>query len=102
MPGMMDTVLDIGLSDRSVRGLADQAGDERFAWDSYRRLLQMYGRTVLGIDGPHFDDALDALKRDRGAPHDVDLDASALRELVAYVQGNRARRERPGLPAGSS
>ncbi|MFD2081428.1 pyruvate, orthophosphate dikinase [Actinopolymorpha cephalotaxi] len=87
MPGMMDTVLNIGLTDRSVRGLAEQAGDERFAWDSYRRLLQMYGRTVLGIDGPHFDDALDALKRDRGAAHDVDLDAGALRELVLTYKG---------------
>ncbi|GAA2758500.1 pyruvate, phosphate dikinase [Actinopolymorpha rutila] len=91
MPGMMDTVLNIGLTDRSVRGLAEQAGDERFAWDSYRRLLQMFGKTVLGIDGAHFDDALDALKRDRGAPHDVDLDATALRELVTtYKQIVRA------------
>jgi pyruvate, orthophosphate dikinase len=50
MPGMMDTILNIGLSDDSVRGLAKQAGNERFAWDSYRRLIQMFGRTVLGID----------------------------------------------------
>jgi pyruvate,orthophosphate dikinase len=82
MPGMMDTVLNIGLTDQSVRGLAEQAGDERFAWDSYRRLLQMFGRTVLGIDGAHFDEALEDVKRDRGAEHDVDLDADALRGLV--------------------
>src|SRR3954462_3126640 len=51
MPGMMDTVLNIGLSDASVTGLAKQSGNERFAWDSYRRLVQMFGRTVLGVDG---------------------------------------------------
>ena len=57
MPGMMETVLNIGLNDESVQGLAQQAGNERFAWDSYRRLIQMFGKTVLGIDGEHFEDA---------------------------------------------
>src|SRR5205823_10428124 len=57
MPGMMDTVLNIGLSDASVSGLATQAGDERFAWDSYRRLIQMFGKTVLGVDGELFEEA---------------------------------------------
>ncbi len=51
MPGMMDTVLNIGLSDESVQGLASQSGNERFAWDAYRRLIQMFGKTVLGVDG---------------------------------------------------
>ena len=60
MPGMMDTVLNIGLSDKSVQGLAKQAGDERFAWDSYRRLIQMFGKTVLDLDGELFAAALDA------------------------------------------
>src|SRR6187401_1441482 len=60
MPGMMDTVLNIGLNDESVRGLAKQAGNDRFAWDSYRRLIQMFGKTVMGVDGEHFDEVFDA------------------------------------------
>lgn len=83
MPGMMDTVLNVGLTDTSVDGLAAVAGDERFAWDSYRRLIQMFGKTVLGVDGEHFDKALEARKKDRGASSDVDLDVADLRELVA-------------------
>ncbi|GAA2388718.1 pyruvate, phosphate dikinase [Streptomyces glaucosporus] len=82
MPGMMDTVLNIGLSDASVAGLAAQAGDERFAWDSYRRLIQMFGKTVLGVDGDLFEEALEEAKRARGAATDVDLDAGDLRKLV--------------------
>jgi pyruvate, orthophosphate dikinase len=82
MPGMMETVLNIGLSDESVQGLAKQAGNERFAWDSYRRLIQMFGKTVLGIDGEHFEHALDAAKRAKGARNDVDLDAADLQNLV--------------------
>src|SRR3954447_5886705 len=62
MPGMMETVLNIGLNDQSVRGLAAQAGSERFAFDSYRRLIQMFGKTVLGIEAEHFEEALDAAK----------------------------------------
>ena len=87
MPGMMETVLNIGLSDDSVDGLAKQAGDERFAWDCYRRLIQMFGRTVLGIDGDHFEHALDSSKRARGAASDTDLDADDLRNLThAYKE----------------
>ncbi|AXG77732.1 pyruvate, phosphate dikinase [Streptomyces paludis] len=82
MPGMMDTVLNVGLSDTSVAGLAAQAGDERFAWDSYRRLIQMFGRTVLGVDGALFEDALEAAKQARNAATDVDLEVSDLRKLV--------------------
>src|SRR5206468_3771364 len=63
MPGMMDTILNLGLSDESVHGLARQAGDERFAWDSYRRLIQMFGKTVLGVDGDDFEHALEAAKK---------------------------------------
>ncbi|GAA4381405.1 pyruvate, phosphate dikinase [Nocardioides caricicola] len=74
MPGMMETVLDIGLNDQTVVGLATQSGDERFAADSYRRLLQMFGTTVLGIDGAAFSDRMDAA---------ADLDADRLREVVA-------------------
>ncbi|HXP54310.1 MAG TPA: PEP/pyruvate-binding domain-containing protein, partial [Streptosporangiaceae bacterium] len=63
MPGMMETVLNIGLSDESVQGLAKQAGNERFAWDSYRRLIQMFGKTVLDIEGEAFEDAIDEAKK---------------------------------------
>ncbi len=66
MPGMMETVLNIGLNDESVQGLAKQAGNERFAWDSYRRLIQMFGKTVLGVDGDLFEDALDAGQAGQG------------------------------------
>ena len=68
MPGMMETVLNIGLNDESVKGLAAQSGNERFAWDSYRRLIQMFGKTVLGIDGDLFEDAIDDLKARKASP----------------------------------
>jgi pyruvate, orthophosphate dikinase len=82
MPGMMETVLNIGLSDESVHGLAKQAGSERFAWDSYRRLIQMFGKTVLDIDGEHFEHAIDAAKKAKGTTNDLDLDAGDLQSLV--------------------
>ena len=82
MPGMMETVLNIGLNDASVVGLAAASGDERFAWDSYRRLIQMFGKTVLDIDGEHFSAALDAKKAERGVKLDYELDVDALRRLV--------------------
>ncbi|MBC3985807.1 pyruvate, phosphate dikinase [Streptomyces sp. AC563] len=87
MPGMMDTVLNIGLSDDSVVGLAAQAGDERFAWDSYRRLIQMFGKTVLGVDGELFEEALESAKHAKGVTVDVDLDAGDLRKLVDEFKG---------------
>jgi pyruvate,orthophosphate dikinase len=82
MPGMMETVLNVGLNDASVVGLAEFSGDERFAWDSYRRLIQMFGKTVLDIDGDLFAGTLDEAKAAKGVEHDVDLDAADLRELV--------------------
>lgn len=82
MPGMMETVLNIGLNDESVEGLVRQSDDERFAQDSYRRLLQMFGATVLDIDAEHFSDALDAAKKARGSENDLDLDADDLRALI--------------------
>lgn len=81
MPGMMDTVLNIGLNDESLAGLAAEGG-ERFALDSYRRLIQMFGDTVLGIESELFSDALDALKDSRGVTNDVELTADDLRGLV--------------------
>ncbi|CUR56065.1 pyruvate phosphate dikinase [metagenome] len=83
MPGMMETVLNVGLNDASVEGLAERSGDPRFAQDSYRRLLQMFGATVLGIDSEHFSSALDKLKSDRGTTEDTGLTADDLRGLVA-------------------
>ena len=82
MPGMMDTVLNIGLNDASVKGLVKESGDERFAWDSYRRLLQMFGKTVLEIPGEVFSDALDEAKRKRNATSDLSLDVEDLKALV--------------------
>jgi len=82
MPGMMDTVLNIGLNDESVHGLAAQASNDRFAWDSYRRLLAMFGKTVLGIDGDLFEEALERVKKEAGAESDLELTADHIRELV--------------------
>ncbi|KUM90762.1 pyruvate, phosphate dikinase [Streptomyces pseudovenezuelae] len=82
MPGMMDTVLNIGLSDKSVQGLAQQAGDDRFAWDSYRRLIQMFGKTVLGVEGDLFEEALDKAKQAKKVTVDTDLEAADLKKLV--------------------
>lgn len=87
MPGMMDTVLDIGLNDRSVHGLARRFQDDRFAFDSYRRLIQMYGETVMGVPRERYDEELDTLKVRLGLSSDVDLPPEALRELVdRYLQ----------------
>src|ERR1019366_4569537 len=87
MPGMMETVLNIGLSDESVHGLAKLADNERFAWDAYRRLIQMFGKTVLDIDGEAFEPAIDAAKTAKGTKNDLDLDADDLRGLVDTFKG---------------
>ncbi|MFD0773005.1 pyruvate, phosphate dikinase [Streptomonospora algeriensis] len=87
MPGMMETVLNIGLNDDSVHGLAAQSGDERFAWDSYRRLIQMFGKTVQGIGGESFDDAFEEVKRQKGVTDDLQLDAADHRKLVDLFKG---------------
>ena len=83
MPGMMETVLNVGLNDASVEGVAVVSGNPRFAWDSYRRLLGMFGSTVLDVERPLFDEALDELKQTRGAESDLDLTADDFKELVA-------------------
>ena len=82
MPGMMETVLNIGLSDESVHGLAKQAGNDRFAWDAYRRLIQMFGKTVLDIDGDAFEHVMEEAKQAKGTKNDLDLDASDLHKIV--------------------
>jgi pyruvate, orthophosphate dikinase len=83
MPGMMETVLNVGLNDASVHGLAAQSDNPRFAWDSYRRLIQMFGKTVQHIDGERFELALDEAKSRKGVTGDLELDAADLQELVA-------------------
>ncbi len=101
MPGMMDTVLNVGLSDDSVAGLAIQSGDERFAWDSYRRLIQMFGATVLGVDGHLFEEALEEVKHAKKAATDVDLEAGDLQTLVGRfkkIVSREAGRDFPQEP----
>src|SRR5436190_3202243 len=87
MPGMMETVLNLGLNDESVGGLAQQTGNERFAWDSYRRFVQMFGKIVFDIDGKKFEDELDDVRRAEGVETDPELSAGALRGLVDRVKG---------------
>jgi pyruvate,orthophosphate dikinase len=83
MPGMMDTVLNLGLNDESVEGLAERTGNPRFAWDSYRRLVQMFGDVVRGVPSARFEEEIARIKRERGATLDTDLGTDALRELTA-------------------
>ena len=83
MPGMLDTVLNLGLNDESVQGLADKTGNERFAWDSYRRFVQMFGNVVRNISGERFEHAIAECKKRNGVALDTELDVAALRELTA-------------------
>jgi len=86
MPGMMDTILNLGLNDDAVEGLGASTANPRFAYDSYRRLIQMYGEVVEGVDAHRFEQALTDLKSERGVQQDVELDANDLRELVGTYQ----------------
>ena len=83
MPGMMDTILNLGVSDESVAAIAEESGNERFAWDCYRRFIQMYGEVVEGVPAYAYEDALTELKRKRGVELDTDLGPADLKELVA-------------------
>ena len=83
MPGMMDTILNLGISDESVDAVAAESGNERFAWDCYRRFIQMYGEVVEGLSSHVYEDALTAMKRAKGAESDTDLSAADLKELTA-------------------
>ncbi|MET0686930.1 MAG: pyruvate, phosphate dikinase [Solirubrobacteraceae bacterium] len=86
MPGMMDTVLNLGLNEVSVAGLAEATGNPRFAWDSYRRLVQMFGDVVCGVPGSKFEDEIAAIKAERGVSLDTELDVEALTELTRRFQ----------------
>jgi len=83
MPGMMDTILNLGLNDQSVKALAVRTGNPRFAYDSYRRLIQMFGNVVLDIEKSHFEEVFDGKKKQKKAKLDTDLDAKALEEVIA-------------------
>jgi len=101
MPGMMDTILNLGLNDKSVESLAKLSNNPRFAADSYRRLIQMFGNVVLDIEKPAFDEVFDAKKKQKKAKLDTDLDAKALQEVIAEykkVVKKHAKRDFPQDP----
>ncbi len=101
MPGMMDTILNLGMNDESVKGLIAVTGNERFAWDSYRRFVQMFSKVVLDVEGDLFENAITALKQTRGVASDADLGAEDMRELVSefksIVADHVPAEEFPGL-----
>lgn len=87
MPGMMDTVLNLGINDETVKGLIKRSGDERFAWDSYRRFISLFGSIVLNLDSQYFHEAMEKLKQDRNVKNDIDLTAKDMQELVMIYKG---------------
>ena len=102
MPGMMDTILNLGLNDKSVEALAKRSNNPRFAADSYRRLIQMFGNVVLDIEKPAFDEVFDAKKKQRKTKLDTDLDAKASAGSDRRVQEGRQEACQARLPAGSA
>ena len=111
MPGMMDTILNLGMNDQAVEAVAKRTGNPRFAWDSYRRFVQMYGDVVLGMkpeskeDHDPFEVIIEEQKEKRGVKNDTDLTTDDLKELVQELQGRRQEADRrgfPGMPLGSA
>ncbi|PKQ38541.1 MAG: pyruvate, phosphate dikinase [Actinobacteria bacterium HGW-Actinobacteria-1] len=104
MPGMMDTILNLGLNDVSVQGLIQQTGNDRFAWDSYRRFIQMFSKVVLDVEGDKFENAINKMKLNRNVKNDTDLDAADMRTLVdefkEIVALNVSAEEFPVLAVG--
>ena len=98
MPGMLDTVLNLGLNDESVQGLARATDNERFAWDSYRRFVQMFGNVSRGIPGDKFESAIQRAKDDRGVSQDTELDVDALRELTDAFEAIYREQAGEGFP----
>src|SRR5690606_32186238 len=100
MPGMMDTVLNLGLNDRTVAALARDSGDERFAYDSYRRFIQMYSDVVLGVAHEHFEEILEDEKARRGHDLDTDLSAAEWQEIIALYKAKVEEERDDLLPLG--
>jgi pyruvate,orthophosphate dikinase len=98
MPGMMDTVLNLGLNDETVAGLASVSGDERFAWDSYRRFIQMYSDVVLGLDHSLFEEALEIAKEEKGFYSDTEMEAADWQALVAEYKATVEREQGEPFP----
>ena len=98
MPGMMDTILNLGLNDQTVEGLKAKTGNGRFAFDSYRRFIQMFGNVVLGIPKDRFEHAFEAVKHERGAKLDTDLDEAGLREVVKRYKDVAQRASKKAFP----
>ncbi|PIR54619.1 pyruvate, phosphate dikinase [Candidatus Peregrinibacteria bacterium CG10_big_fil_rev_8_21_14_0_10_36_19] len=101
MPGMMDTILNLGLNDDTVTGLIEKTGNERFAYDSYRRFVQMFGNVVMDVDHEHFEDVLEKMKENKGVSLDTELDANDLKRLVTeykLVVKEHAKEDFPESP----
>jgi pyruvate,orthophosphate dikinase len=98
MPGMMDTVLNLGLNDKAVKGLAEKSQNERFAWDAYRRFINMFGNVVMGVDHEYFEAALDKIKRKKKVELDTELDAPDLQQVVAASKEVFKTRTRKAFP----
>ncbi len=101
MPGMMDTVLNLGLNEKTLKGLVKKKGDERFAWDSYRRFMQMYGNVVMGVDGEHFEHAIENIKKKNKITEDLEMTVAHLKELVAEckkIVKKHAKKDFPSDP----
>ena len=101
MPGMMDTILNLGLNETSLEALIRQTGNERFAYDAYRRFIQLFGKIALGVADEHFDERMAAVKRKYGARLDLDLDAGHLKELAGEFLEIVKRHSGKAVPAGS-
>ncbi|TVR58093.1 MAG: pyruvate, phosphate dikinase [Spirochaetaceae bacterium] len=98
MPGMMDTVLNLGMNDKAVEGLAKISGNDRFAWDSYRRFINMFGNVVMGIEHEHFETALRSVKKKKGVEEDTDLDAADLQKVVDLYKGVFQKHTKKSFP----
>ena len=101
MPGMMDTILNLGLNDQTVLGLAKKTGNPRFAWDSYRRFIQLFGKVVFGVDDEKFDNVLNSAKKRQGVTDDSKLNIDSLKKIVSEYKkicNNHTKRKLPNNP----
>ncbi len=100
MPGMMDTILNLGLNDKAVEGLAKKTGNERFAWDAYRRFIQMYGDVAMGVDHDNFEAIIDEVKAKAGVKEDTELTTENLKEIVSKYKEMYKNASTERKPAG--